>query len=56
MNASTFLQYLITFLVGFGTGCFTLYAMLRGFLSGVGRAMPFRTDDAPAWRGSLNGR
>jgi hypothetical protein len=56
MNAATFLQYLLTFLAGIITGGAGVYLLLRGFLLGVGRAMPFRSDEAPAWRGGLNGR
>lgn len=57
MTASTFLAYLLTFLAGAASGATGLYLLLRGFLAGIGRAMPFRDeharDYAPANRSSF---
>ena len=44
MTSDVFLRYLLTFLAGMTFGASLLYTLLRGFLAGVGRAMPFRDD------------
>lgn len=44
MTADVFLRYLLVFLAGVTFGASGLYLLLRGFLAGMGRAMPFRDD------------
>lgn len=44
MTAEVVLRYLLAFLAGVTFGASVLYALLRGFLAGVGRAMPFRNE------------
>lgn len=56
MTSETFLRYLLVFLSGTTFGAAVLYTILRGFLTGVGRAMPFRDQAPQQWSHGANGR